>query len=222
MAKEIKNENAEAVAEAVSKTDKFFKENGKALTIVTVVILLAVAGIFCWHKFAYEPAQKEALGQMAYAEQAFANGNYELALNGDGNRLGFNEIIDQYGAKAGQAVYLYAGICELQLGNYDLAIENLKSYKGKDAILKARALACIGDCYVELENYEKALSYFEKAAGVVDNMFAAGYLLKAGLVAEHLGKKEKALEFYNLIKDEYPTTPRGADIVKYISRVEAK
>ena len=31
MAKEIKNENAEAVVEAVSKTEKFFNENGKLL-----------------------------------------------------------------------------------------------------------------------------------------------------------------------------------------------
>ena len=31
MAKEIKNENVEAVVEAVSKTEKFFNENGKLL-----------------------------------------------------------------------------------------------------------------------------------------------------------------------------------------------
>ena len=31
MAKEIKNEKAEAVVEAVSKTEQFFEENGKKL-----------------------------------------------------------------------------------------------------------------------------------------------------------------------------------------------
>ena len=31
MAKEIKNPNAEAVVEAVSKTEKFFSENGKLI-----------------------------------------------------------------------------------------------------------------------------------------------------------------------------------------------
>ena len=36
MAKEIKNENAEAVVEAVSKTEKFFNENGKLLSIIAV------------------------------------------------------------------------------------------------------------------------------------------------------------------------------------------
>ena len=204
MSKEIKNENAAAVAEAVSKTEKFFNENGKLLSIIAAAVVVVAAGIFCGYKFVYQPAQAEAQGQMAVAEQNFRAGDYEVALNGDGNVLGFAQIIDEYGAKAGKAANFYAGVCELQLGNWDLAIEYLQAYKGKDAILTARALACIGDAYVGLEDYNKALGYFEKAAAVVDNMFAAGYLLKAGVVAEKLGQNEKALAFYKQIKDQYP------------------
>lgn len=222
MAKEIKNENAEAVVEAVSKTEKFFNENGKLLSIIAAAIVVVAAGVFCFHKFVYQPAQAEAQGQMALAEANFRAGDYELALNGDGNVLGFAQIIDEYGSKAGKSVNFYAGVCELQLGNWDLAIKYLQSYNGKDAILKARALACIGDAYVGLENYEKALGYFEQAASVVDNMFAAGYLLKAGVVAEKLGQNEKALGFYTQIKEQYPDSMEGYDVDKYIGRIEAR
>ena len=220
MSKEIKNENAAAVAEAVSKTEKFFNENGKLLSIIAAAVVVVAAGIFCGYKFVYQPAQAEAQGQMAVAEQNFRAGDYEVALNGDGNVLGFAQIIDEYGAKAGKAANFYAGVCELQLGNWDLAIEYLQAYKGKDAILKARALACIGDAYVGLEDYSKALGYFEKAAAVVDNMFAAGYLLKAGVVAEKLGQNEKALAFYKQIKDQYPSSMEGYDVDKYIGRLQ--
>ena len=222
MAKEIKNENAEAVVEAVSKTEKFFNENGKLLSIITAAIIVVAAGIFCWYKFAYQPAQAEAQGQMALAEENFRAGNFELALNGDGNVLGFAQIIDEYGAKAGKAANFYAGVCELQLGNWDLAIKYLQAYNGKDEILKARALACLGDAYVGLEDYTKALGYYEKAAAVVDNMFAAAYLLKAGVVAEMLGQDEKALGFYKQIKDQYPASMEGYDVDKYIGRIEAR
>ena len=99
---------------------------------------------------------------------------------------------------------------------------DVESYKGKDAILKARATACIGDAYVGLENYEKALSCFEKAAATIDNMFAAGYLLKAGAVAEKLGQNAKALGFYETIKDQYPQSIEAYDIDKYIGRIENK
>ena len=220
MAKEIKNENVEAVVEAVSKTEKFFNENGKILGGIVIGLVVVAAAVFCWYKFAYQPAAEEAQGQMAVAEKNFRAADYELALNGDGNVLGFAQIIDEYGAKAGKSVYFYAGVCELQLGNWDLAIKYLQSYKGKDAILKARATACIGDAYVGLENYGKALGYFEKAAAMADNIYAAGYLLKAGVTAEKLGQDAKALECYKTIKDQYPSSMEGYDIDKYIGRIE--
>ena len=221
MAKEIKNGNAEVVVEAVSKTEKFFQENGKLLSIICAAFVVACALVFCWFKFAYQPKVNEAQGQMAAAEQNFRNADYQLALNGDGNALGFVQIIDEYGNKAGKSVYFYAGVCELQLGEWEQAIKYLQAYKGKDAILAARAIACIGDAYVGLEDYAKALGYFEKAAET-DNMYAAGYLLKAGAVAEALGENAKALSFYKKIKDQYPQSMEAYDVDKYIGRIEAK
>ena len=222
MAKEIKNENVEAVVEAVSKTEQFFNKNGKLIGGIAAGIVVVAAIVFCWYKFAYQPALQEAQGQMAYAEENFRGGDYELALNGDGNTLGFVQIIDEYGTKAGKAVYFYAGVCELQLGNFESAINYLEAYKGSDAILEARATACIGDAYVGLEDYGKALNYFEKAAKAADNMFAAGYLLKAGAVAEKLGENAKAISFYQTIKDQYPQSMEGYEIDKYIGRIENK
>ena len=220
MAKEIKNQNAEAVAEAVSKTEQFFNKNGKLMISILVGLVVVALGAFAWVKYVYQPSAAEAEGQMAIAEQNFRAENYDLALNGDGNVLGFAQIIDEYSAKAGEAVYFYAGVCELQLKNYESAINYLEQYNGKDEILKARAIACIGDAYVGLENYETALTYFEKAAAVVENMYAAGYLLKAGLVAEKLGQNDKALGFYELIKDQYAASPEGYEIDKYIGRLQ--
>ncbi len=230
MAKEIKNENAEAVVEAVSKTEQFFNQNGKLLSIICGTIAIVCVAVFCWYKFAYQPQAAEAQGQMAYAEANFRDANYELALNGDGNVLGFVQILDEYGTKAGKAIYFYAGVCELQLGNWEAAIKYLEAYKGRDEILAARALACIGDAYAGLENYGKALEYFEKAADKADNIYNAGYLLKAGEAAEKLGDNAKALSCYKKIKELYPVSMSGQmplpteayEIDKYIGRIEAK
>lgn len=222
MSKEIKTEKNESVAEAVSKAELFFSENKKAILTVISVIIIACAGIFLYHRFAYLPAKQEALEQTFPAEENFRNGEYEIALNGDGNVLGFAQIIKDYGRKAGKAVYLYAGICELELGNWNEAISYLSSYNGKDKILKARAIACTGDAYTGLNDYQKAAGCFEKAAGIADNVYAATYLLKAGAAYEALGNDAKALAAYKKIKDSYPMSMEGYEIDKYISRVETK
>ena len=208
------------VGQSISAVEKFFNENGKAIWICVAVIALVILGALAYNKFYVQPRHAEALEQMFPAEASFRAQQYELALKGDGNTLGFEQIISEYGNKAGAAVYLYAGECELQLGNFENAINYLKKYDGSDAILAARALSCEGDAYVGLEKYNEALACFEKAAAKADNVYAAAYLKKAGIVCEELGDKAKALTFYQTIKDQYPQSMEGYDIDKYISRIQ--
>ena len=215
-------ERQEKVNETISRTDQFFRDNKKTIYSILIALLVIGLAIVAFYKFYYQPKTQEATAQMFPAEANFRNGEYDLALNGDGNVLGFSQIIDDYGAKAGKDVYFYAGICELQLGNYQEAINYLKKYKGKETILMARAIGCMGDAYVGLEKYNDALNCFDKAASAADNMFAATYLLKAGVVCEELGDNAKALAYYNKIKDKYPQSIEGYDIDKYITRIENK
>lgn len=210
----------EAIQQTVSKTDEFFKENKKTLWAIAIAIVVIALAILGYQKFIYQPKCAEAMQQCYPAEMNFQAGEYELALNGDGNVLGFADIISDYGTKAGKAVYMYAGVCEYQLGNFENAVNYLKKYSGKDPILAARAKSCLGDAYVGLENYDAAVKCFEDAAAEADNVFAAAYLLKAGQVYEALDKKAEALKCYEIIKDKYPQSIEAYDIDKYITRVE--
>ncbi len=212
----------EKINETVSKTEQFFNENKKIIYGALIAVLVIGFGILAYNKWILKPKQAEAMEQMYPAEAAFAANEFELALNGDGNVLGFKDILDEYGTKGGKDVYLYAGICELHLGNFQEAINYLKKYKGKEHILSARALACIGDAYTGLEDYKTAVGYFEKAADLSDNMFSAGYLLKAGVAYEEIGDNDKALACYKRISDNWPNSVEGYDIDKYISRIESK
>jgi len=214
---ELRQQN---VAEAVSKTELFFQKYGKLIYGCVAAVLVIALAILVYNRFIYQPKKAEAQKEMFKAEQKFAAGDFELALNGDDNNMGFEEIIDTYGKKAGEAVYLYAGGSALQLGDYEKALKYFNKYAGEDKILLSRAQAGIGDAYVGLEDYKSALAAYEKAAAVVDDMYAAGYLLKAGQVAEELGDKDKALSFYNKIKDQYPQSAEASDIDKYITRIE--
>jgi len=214
---EVRQQN---VAEAVSKTELFFKKYGKILYgCVTAVLVIAII-VLAYNRFYLQPKKVQATDQMAQAERWFQAGEYELALNGDDNDLGFADLLAQYGNKAGEAIYLYTGICQLQTGAFEEAIASLKKYNGEDPILLSRAQACIGDAHVELEQYDKAIACYEKAAATVDNALAAAYLLKAGIAAEANGDSQKALSFYKTIKEQWMNAPEAMEIDKYITRIE--
>ena len=207
------------VTEALSKTEKFFDTYKNHIVYGAIAIVAVIAAVLLYHNFVTIPAKQEAMAQTFTAENYFSNGDFEKALNGDGNALGFNQIISEYGTKSGEAVYFYAGVCNLQLGNYQEAIENLKKYNGKEEIMAARAIACIGDAYAAMNDLEKALSNYKAAAAAADNVLAANYLLKAGIICEELGKPAEALKLYEEIKTKYAQSPEGYEINKYISRI---
>jgi len=215
-------ENQQAVGQAVNGTEEFLKKNGKLLGWIAIGILAIVAICLAVSTWVIKPAKAAALDDVYAAENYFAAGEYQTALEGDGSSLGFRDIISQYGAKAGKAVYMYAGVSELQLKNYDAAINYLKKYNGKDDILAARALSCLGDAYVGAGDLNSALTAYDKAVKKADNMFAAAYMLKAGMTCEELGNSARALEYYEAIKDQYPQSLEAYDIDKYIARIKVQ
>ncbi len=220
--KNLKDKEAqrqENIEQTVSATEQFYNEHKKTIWIVVAAILVIGLGVLAYNKFIYQPKCAEAMQQTYPAEMNFQNGEYALALSGDGNNLGFEDIIAEYGTKSGKAVYLYAGICELQLGNYDEALAYLKKYKGKEPILAARAKACEGDAYVGLGDYAAAVRSYKAAADRADNVFAASYLVKEGTAHEALGQKAEALACYSAVKESYPQSIEAYDIDKYIARV---
>lgn len=208
----------ENIEQKVSATEQFFNRNSKTIWGTVIAVVVIGLGVLAYSKYVYQPACEEAMAQMFPAENNFQAGEFELALNGDGNVYGFAQVIDEYGAKAGKAVYMYAGICEYNLGNYDSALAYLKKYNGKDPVLAARAIACQGDCFVALEDYASAVKAFEKAAAADDNVFAAGYLVKAGLVYEKLGDNASANALYAKVKESYPQAVESYDIDRFITR----
>ena len=214
---ELRQQN---VAEAVSKTEDFFKKWGNVIYGCVIGILVIALCVLAYNRFILQPKKQQAIEQMAQAERWFQAEEYELALAGDDNSMGLEEIIGQYGSKAPQSVYLYAGIAKLRSGSFEEAIDYLKKYKADDPLMLSKAQACIADAYVELQNYPAAIENYTKAAKTVGNDFAAAYLQKAGIAAEANGEPQKALSFYREIKDRWANSPEAMEIDKYITRIE--
>ena len=81
-------------------------------------------------------------------------------------------------------------------------------------------VGAIGDCYVELKNYNKAVTYFEKAADTDNELLSPIYLMKAANVYEKLKKYNKALAIYERIQKEYPLSQEGEVVDRFIERAK--
>lgn len=119
--------NGENVGTAVSKTEQFFTKYDTLITWIMVGIIVVVFGVYAINKWVMKPQREEAAAQSFVAERYFRQDNFDAALNGDGNNLGFLDIIKHYGDKGGSDVYFYTGICEMQKGNYQDAIKYLRN-----------------------------------------------------------------------------------------------
>ncbi len=215
-------ERIQIVEEALSKTEQFIENNQKLISIVLGAIIVIVLGYFGFKKFYIEPLEKEAQSQMFMAEKYFERDSLNLALNGDGNYLGFLDIIDEYGmTKAADLSHYYAGICYLKKGDYENAIDNLESFGAEDDVVAPMAKGAIGDAYIQLSDLDRAKDYYLEAAEMVLNDFTTPqFLMKAGLTYEEMGDYENTLKLYNRIKKEYPSSSEGRNIDKHIARVQ--
>lgn len=218
------NQSVEAVESTLTKAENFIESNRKVLSWILTGIIVIILAIFGYNKLILQPKIEAANEQMFMAEYYFSVDSLDLALNGDGNNLGFYDIIDEYGrTPAGRLSHYYVGLILMKQGQFEDAIDHLKKFKSKDEILSAMAKGAIGDAYVELGDLDEALEYYLEAANKRPNYFVTPiFLSKAAWVYEEQGELQKALDIYVQIKTEYFRSFEGREADKYIAYLEAK
>jgi tetratricopeptide (TPR) repeat protein len=222
--KDVSEERMEAVESALSRTEQFIESNQKIITYVVGGVIVIILLFFGYQKYILKPKEKTAQTAMFKAEYYFEKDSTDLALFGDGESIGFLDIIDDYGStKAGNLAKYYAGVCYLSKGEYEEAIKYLKKFSGDDIIVAGMALGAIGDAYMQLGENEKAVSYYIDAANNEPNEFTTpAFLLKAGWAYESMGEWNKALKAYEKMKKDFPKARESRDADKYIARAKAE
>jgi tetratricopeptide (TPR) repeat protein len=224
MAKNKKDEIPQSISnveQTLTRTEHFLEENYKTLLIGLGVIIFLV-GIVWLGKLYLNKRNDEALSQIYQAEKYLEMDSLKLALNGDGNYLGFLDIASDYKfTNTGNLAVYSAGICYLHLGQYQDAIEFLTKYSKRDKVIGSLAIGAIGDAYVELGDVDKGVAKYIEAADFAKNSFNTPlFLMKAGELYELNGKYSDALKLYERIENEYPESTEGTTIEKYIARVK--
>ena len=219
--------------EGASKTETWVADNQKYIYIIVGIAIVAVLGYLGYNRFILEPKQNEAANEMAQAQEYMASALragttqsdslYNLALNGGEGKYGFLDIIENYGGTdAANLAHYNAGFAYLRTGKYQEAIEQLEDFESDDEIFSALATGGIGDAFMQLDQPEEALGYYEKAAEMRSNSFTTPrYLLKAAITAIKIGQAGTAEEYLLKIEDEYPEAPEADKVPVYLGQARA-
>lgn len=218
----IQNQQEAAVAEAVSKTEQFFQENGKKVVIAVVaIVVVAVAG-YLYKSLVIDANAEKASELIMEAQDRFGvqNPDFALALNGDENGAGFLDVVEQYGSTAaGNLAKHYAGICYLRLGDLENAEKYLSMYKSVNElgaeVVNAQNLGLRGDIAVERGEYEAAVALYKKAVAASENVYTAPlFLYKQLLAYVALGNKAEAQKCYDTLQAQYPMSVEAREAEK--------
>lgn len=223
-----KKQEQEGLGTALTTTELWFERNSKRVTYCLIGIFAVAAVIFGYWQLISKPREAKAADMIAQAQYRFEAEapDYRLALDGDAAGAGFLDVIDKYGSTpTGNLAKHYAGICYLQLGEWENAANYLAKYspaRGVPAqIINAQNLGLQGDVAVEREDLTAAIRFYEKAVEASENdLTAPMYLRKAALAAHAAGDNEQAIAFAERIYAEYPASPEARNVERLIGSMQ--
>ena len=209
-----------------TKLENFYEKYRNQGAIVLAVIVVLLSGFYIYKNVYLKNQSQEAYSLMFNAENYLEMDSFRLALEGNfqNDEYGFLDIVDEYGmTEAGKLAAHYSGVCYLNLGEPEEALDYLKKYNPSSKTMRAVNYGLRGDAHSELEEYEEAAKWYLKAAKFSDNELTTPlFYWKAGLNYEKVEEYQKAIDAYQIVKDKYPSSNEGNKIDKYIGRAEEK
>ncbi len=211
------------LTEVGEQAQSFIEKNQTALIGGLAAILLVVGGYFAYKHLYQIPKTNEAIEMMAQAQMQFERDSFAAALENPGlNSIGFLDIISDYsGTPSANSAKYYAGLCYLNLGRFEDAIDYLKKYSASDLVTSITKHGALGDAYSELGDTDKAITSYKKAIAAKANEFLTPYYMKKlALLQFDQGNKDDAAKIIARIKSDFPFSSEGIDADKMLAMMK--
>ncbi len=206
------NEQMTSAAQRVEDNKKYITY---ALAAIVAVVLLAAGYVY----LVRNPNIAKAKEDISMADLALMQGDTAKAL------LDYQTVADRYSNDAANRANLNAAIMLYDRGKYEDAVKYLENYDPAGNLIGPASQSLLGDCYVNLKQYDKALAAFNKAVDLSDNneLYTPLFLLKKATVLHEQGKYVDEAAAYRTIKDKFLgyAQQNNINIDKYIERANA-
>jgi predicted negative regulator of RcsB-dependent stress response len=212
------------MADFLENPEELLKQakESKTLKIASIVVgsiaLLAIIW-FSYKQFIFNPANEKSKTSYWRAMVFLQNDENDQALDE------FKRIAKQYDGKIGGEISQYmAGRLYMDQGEFKTALSYLEKAKVDDLYVGTLIIGLQGDCQVELGDFKKAASLYEKASKRKPNEFTTPmFLMKAAQIQEFkLNNFKEAAKMYKQIELDYFDYYKTNNVEKYLERASNK
>jgi tetratricopeptide (TPR) repeat protein len=197
----------------MEKVIKFIVRHRETSILIGAVVVVCV-GLLIYVNSQGEQHQPEA--DMLHTQ---AMGLISLRRYDDAENV-LLELTQRYPqTRAGKIGYYYLGVLFFYTGRFQQAMDSYDEFlkrQKKDYILVPAALLGAGGAAEGLKDYEKALSYYERATTDKESPFYHLALLSYGRTKGILGDKEAAQKILEQLLEQEPAQNIAADAKFYI------
>lgn len=205
------------------QTISFVEKYKKQIYIYLGVLVVLAAAVYFYIDNQSKNNDK-ANTELARVMDLYNQGAYQEAIDGrqGTNISGLKKIVDQYGStENGETAKIFLGNSYNYLGKFDEAYKAYDDYSGSIDELKAAALAGKAGVYEAKKEFEKAAAAYKDAAHISKtNVMNGEYLLDSGINFLKANMKEKALEQFKVLQEEYKTSPAMRELDRYMAQAE--
>lgn len=205
------NENLTSVTEKV-------QNNQKIIVWCSIAVAAVVAAILVYIYLIHEPGINKANDEIGKADIQLAIGNDSVAL------AQYMAVADNYGHDAGNRAALQSACLLYQKGEYEQALNYLDKFSPSESIIGAAAYSLKGDCYVNIDNLDNAVSAYKDAISESDDspLYTPFFMMKLARVYREQKNYTAEAGIYEEILNNYPQYGQtyGIDIEKYLNRAK--
>ena len=209
----------EDVNESLSTAAQRIEENKNYIYWALLAIAAVVLLVFGYINWIRKPNMEKATTEIGKADIELLQGNEDEALKM------YEKVAAEFSNTPGERAHLNAAAILYQKGEYEKAIKHLEAYTPEGVLIAPAAQSLLGDCYVNLKQYDKALAAFDKAISLANNNeeYVPAFMLKKATVLHEQKKYAEEVAVYEEMKKMNPTfiQQAGFSIDKYLERAKA-
>ena len=204
--------------DSLTQVTQKVQDNKKIIAICSLAVVGVAVLVLAYVYFFRNPSLQKNNDSIGTADLELALGNDSVAL------AQYRDLADNGSFEASNRAALQSAILLYQQGKYEDALKYADEYSPREDVIGAGALSLKGDCLVNLDRLDEAVSAYKKAIDRSDKnpAYTPFFMMKLARVYAAQNNHSAEADTYAAIIEHYPLygQAHNIDVQKLLDRAQ--